>query len=161
MKEFNISSENHQVVSQSASNYLNEIMDSGSNAIMTIAAEDNYVGKWGMAKLWLSCVASCSKFMADNGATMPLVMKNGAPTGTRPFNADDGHYLFTVKCMGQDEHGNRLSWARKDHGGMKAANQGQRLHAMRQLHEWATERGIQLYNPRDSQYQELLSRENN
>lgn len=162
MKEFSFTNENHSVVSESANDYLNEILDAGGTANMTIASANDYIGKWGVVKLWWSWVTTCAEFMNENGARMPLFMdKNGNPTGTRPFDKNDGYYLFTVKYLGQDERGNRLSWARKDHDGMISANQGQRLHAMRQLHEWASERGITLYNPRNSQYLELLNRENN
>lgn len=160
MKEFSFTDENHAKVSESANEYLNEILDAGGSANMTISSASDYVGKWGMVKLWRSWVATCSKFMNVNGATMPLFMdKDGNPVGKRPFNSDDGHELFTIKMLGQHE-GFRLSWARKDHDGMISANQGQRLHAMNQLHEWATERGITLYNPRDSHYQELVNRQN-
>ena len=128
MKEFSMTNDNHEVVSESFSVAVWEILDSSGTAIITIAAADNYVGKWGMARLWRSWVASCSKFMNDNGATMPLFYdKDGNAHGSRPFNANDGHELFTIKMLGQDEHGNRLSWAKQDHDGMKAANEGQRL----------------------------------
>ena len=34
----------------------------------------------------------------------------------------------------------------------------ERIHAMQQMEEWATERSIQLMNPRDSKYQQLVDK---
>ena len=34
----------------------------------------------------------------------------------------------------------------------------ERIHAMQQMEEWATKRGIQLMNPRDSEYRQLVDK---
>ena len=160
MAEFKSNAANFQETGNSIFDEIENIIAEGGTAVTTVVNEKVSTGKWGMSKLWRSWVGSCSKFMAANGATMPLVVdKNGVIMGKRLFNADDGHELFTIKMLGQDNQGKRLSWAKKSHGGMIAADQGQRLHAMTQLHEWATERGIRLYNPRDSEYLELIDRQ--
>lgn len=117
------------------------------------------VGKWGMARLWRSWMSSIAEYMANNGAVMPLVMgKDGSYKKTRPFNAEDAHELFTYHCLGEDENGNRLSWSKSGHDGMRPATKGERLHAMRQVEQWALERGIKLFNPQDSEYNQLTGR---
>ena len=99
--------------------------------------------------------------MAANGATMPLcISANGQNYGSRPFNADDAHELFTARWLGVDADGNRLSWSKQGREGMRAATKGERFLAMQQHEDWATERGIILLNPRDSEYRQLEREQN-
>lgn len=42
---------------------------------------------------------------------------------------------------------------------MRVATKGERLHAMRLMEAWATERGIVLLNPRDSEYRQLIEQQ--
>lgn len=118
------------------------------------------VGKWGMARLWRSWVAKASEFMAKRGATVNVGL-NGKAIQERPFNAADGHELFTLYCLGCDVDGMRLSWAKKAHDGMKVATRGQRFDALRKLEIWCVEKGIVLFKPADSEYCELEREQNN
>ena len=119
------------------------------------------IGKWGMAKLWRAWIGEVSKFMAANGVTMPLMINSeGKPYGTRPFNSQDCHELMTTRFLGLDGNGKRLSWAKNNHDDMVTADKSQRYHAMQRMDEWATERGIKLYRPQDSEYMEWEGREN-
>ena len=114
------------------------------------------VGKWGMSRLWRQWMNTTAIFMASNGCTMPHYQtKDGDMVGTRPFNENDAHELFTSRWMGLDNQGNRLSWAKKDSDGKKAALKGERFQAMRKHDEWAIEKGIVLMQPRGSEYEQL------
>lgn len=118
-------------------------------------------GKWGMTKLWRAWMGSTGKWMAGNGATMPLCLrKDGSHYGKREFTPDDAHELFTAQWLGMDADGNRLSWSRKGRDGMRAATKGERYIAMLKHQDWASERGIMLFKPRDSEFSEL-ERESN
>lgn len=139
-------------------NSISKELDSEPNII--IETKSHKTGKWGMAKLWRSWVAKASEYMANNGAVMPIFLdKNGRYKKTRPFNASDGHELFTMNLLGCDKDGVRLSWAKSSHDGMRAATQGERFHALRMLEEWCTNRGIILFKPRDSEYSKLIEQE--
>lgn len=43
--------------------------------------------------------------------------------------------------------------------GMRVATKGERLHAMRRMEAWATERVIVLLNPRGSEYRQLIEQQ--
>ena len=117
-------------------------------------------GKWGMARLWRAWMSTTAKFMAQNGVTMPLMINSeGVSYSNRPFNADDAHELFTRQHLGVDESGIRLSWAKT--GNQRKATKGERFHALRNHEIWASDRGIILFKPRTSEYQELTDKENN
>lgn len=91
---------------------------------------------------------------------MPLAVRaSGELYGQRPFNADDAHELFTMQLLGCDADGTRLSWAKSPHDGMRVATKGERIHAMQRMEAWATERGIVLLNPRDSEYRQLIEQQ--
>jgi len=110
-----------------------------------------------MARLWRSWMESTARFMAANGVTMPLMIgRNGEPFGTRPFSAQDAHELFTYQHLGCDGSGMRLSWSKAGHDGMRPANKGERFDALRRHEAWASERGIRLFSPRDSEYMDLI-----
>lgn len=151
MKDFIATNHNLQdVISQ----LQEELVD---NPTLLITTQDATTGKWGLSRLWRMWVATVSDWAASSGVTMPYcISADGTFVGSRPFNADDGHELFTANFMGADEEGNRLSWARsKSTGGGRVATKGERFHALRQLEQYATERGIALVKPRDSEYTKL------
>lgn len=115
-------------------------------------------GRWGMARLWRSWMGVTSEFMAGNGAIMPLwVNKDGTYTKTRAFNAEDAHELFTIKHLGTDHNGKRLSWKKAPENGEVIADQGQRFHALQQHQIWMVERGIKHINPREGEFASLCA----
>jgi hypothetical protein len=129
--------------------------------LLVLSTQSGNTGKWGMARLWRAWMSSTAKFMAGNGCTMPLMLKtDGSHYGTRPFNKDDAHELFSQQYLGADADGVRLGWAKKDHDGMRAATKGERFSAMMKHQIWAGERGIILFNPRDSEYSQLEQEQN-
>lgn len=131
------------------------------NPILVVSIQPENTGKWGMAKLWRMWMDTTAEFMAKNGVTMPLMVNSeGVIYGTRPFNKDDAHELFTARWLGVDADGTRLSWARRGHSGMRAATKGERFNALRQHEDWATEKGLQLFNPRGSEYDQLTKEQN-
>ena len=92
---------------------------------------------------------------------MPLVIgSNGKNYGERQFSPDDAHELFTHQWLGCDADGMRLSWSKKGRDGMRPADKGQRFLAMLRHEEWALERGIMLFKPRDSELAELEREQN-
>jgi len=131
------------------------------NAVIIVTTQVAGTGKWGMARLWRAWMTSTAKVMAGNGVTMPLMISDkGQFYGKRMFNANDAHDLFTSQHLGVDAKGVRLSWAKKDHDGMRAATKGERFNAMFKHEIWATERGIILFKPRESEYQKLEKEQN-
>ena len=125
--------------------------------VAMVAIKSGNTGKWGMARLWRSWMEATAKFMAANGVTMPLMISaDGRQFGSRPFSAQDAHELFTHQHLGCDSDGTRLSWSKAGHDGMRPATRGERFDALRRHEAWATERGIRLFNPRDSEYRELM-----
>lgn len=131
------------------------------NPVIVVTTQSGDTGKWGMARLWRAWMASTAKFMAGNGCTMPLMIKpNGSHYGKRPFNKNDAHDLFTSQHLGVNADGVRLSWAKKDHDGMRAATKGERFNALFKHEIWATERGITLFKPRGSEYEKIEQEQN-
>ena len=127
--------------------------------VAMVSVSSGTTGKWGLSRLWYAWMNSVAKWMASQGVTMPLAVKaSGEVYGKRPFNADDAHQLFTMQLLGCDANGVRLSWAKSPHDGMRVATKGERIHAMQRMEAWATERGIQLMNPRDSEYRQLVDK---
>lgn len=121
-----------------------------------VSINERSIGKWSLSRLWRAWMSDISKWMADNGATMPLVVAaNGRFAGSRQFNADDCHEMFTVMTLGTDKDGHRLSWSKAGRDGSRPASKGERLLAMQRVEAWASERGIKLMNPRDSEYHNL------
>ncbi|BAQ84250.1 hypothetical protein [uncultured Mediterranean phage uvMED] len=114
-------------------------------------------GKWSMTRLWRSWMKSTSDYMAFRGAIMPLfVDEDGNNKGTRPFNSDDAHELFTVKynCQINNE---RKSWKKS---GDNILSKSERYHCLTQHEIWMVERGIHYLNPKDSEFQKLKESEN-
>ena len=129
--------------------------------VLLVSTQSPVVGKWGMAKLWRAWMATTAQFMAANGVTMPLMVSvDGADYGTRPFGPEDAHQLFTCQWLGVDQDGTRLSWAKAGHDDMRAATKGERFMAMMKHENWAVERGINIFKPRDSEYQQLQDEQN-
>lgn len=145
---------------------LNQVFDQAKtelekSPLMYMSLVDGNSGKWGMARLWRAWMASTAKFMTANGCIMPLMIKkDGSHYGTRDFNADDAHELFTQKWLYVDVNGERLSWSKSGRDGMRPATKGERFHAMLQHEIWATDRGIILFKPRDSEYAKLEEEQN-
>ncbi len=133
----------------------NEIAQS-QVALVTI--QPGNTGKWSMSRLWRAWMATTAQWMASNGATMPLgPLESTRQDGSRHFNQDDAHELFTALHGYTDKDGERLSWSRAGRDGMRPATKGERV-AMLMRHEaWCSERGIMLINPRDSEYKKLLN----
>lgn len=131
------------------------------NHVALVSVSSGATGKWGCARLWRAWMNSVAKWMSSaQGVTMPLAVRaSGELYGRRPFNADDAHELFSMQLLGCDADGNRLSWAKSSHDGMRVATKGERLHAMRRMEAWATERGVILFNPRDSEYRQLIEQQ--
>ena len=128
---------------------------------LIVKTQDANTGKWGMARLWRSWMATTARFMAASGVTMPLMLsEDGRQWGQRDFNADDSHELFTSKWLGVGEDGNRLSWSKSGNGGKRAATKGERYNALRQHEQWCIERGITILIPRDSEYEQLTQEQN-
>ena len=127
-----------------------------SNVVLVDIKPGN-TGRWGMAKLWRSWMDATAKFMAGRGVTMPLMINaDGQQYGQRPFAPEDAHELFTSQWLGLDADGTRLSWSKAGRDGMRPATRGERFDALRRHEAWATEKGIQLFNPRDSEYRQLM-----
>jgi len=126
------------------------------NPAIVVKISSAYEGKWGMARLWRSWMATTAQFMAQNGVTQPLYIdSNGKAHGSRPFNKDDAHELFTMRWLGTDEKGNRLSWAKTSKDGRRKADKGERYHALVQHEDWCLNKGVALLKPRDSEYEKI------
>lgn len=150
MKDFQLSAHNIDLLFELLGKELE------SAPIIVVSSQDAGTGKWGMARLWRAWMSNTAKWMVKNGATMPLaVKKNGELFGKRPFNSDDAHEMFTSMWLLLNADGSRLSWAKKSHDGMRAATKGERFICMVKHEQWATERGIMLFKPRNSEYSDL------
>ena len=152
MKEYPLSKDNLE-------RFLQDIQfELSSTPNLIVSTQDANTGKWGMARLWRAWMSSTAKFMAANGCTMPLMLKeDGKAYGSRPFNKDDAHELFTSQWMGVDAQGIRLSWAKQEHSGMRAATKSERFFAMLKHEQWAIEKGITLLKPRGSEFDKFVS----
>lgn len=148
------------VNNQTFQDYIKELLkEIDEHGTVMCSSQPANTGKWGMAKLWRAWMATTADFMASNGVTMPLMIgSNGEIYSKRPFNANDAHELFTRQHMGVDENGVRLSWAKS--GDQRKATKGERFNALRLHEEWASTKGISLFNPRDSEYQKLIDKQN-
>ena len=128
---------------------------------LLVSTQDPHTGKWGMARLWRAWMSTTARWMAAQGATMPLaITSDGTNYGTRPFGPEDAHQLFTCQWLGVDMDGERLSWSKSGHDDMRAATKGERFIALQRHENWAVERGINLFRPRDSEYQKLHDEQN-
>ncbi len=152
----------YQLTKHSREDFHNKIEEElKKNPVLIVSIQSAGTGKWGMARLWRAWMTSTAKFMAGNGVTMPLMISaKGEWYGKRMFNKNDAHDLFTCQHLGVDADGVRLSWAKRDHDGMRAATKGERFNAMFKHEMWAGERGITLFKPRDSEYEKLEQEQN-
>lgn len=133
--------------------------ESSDKSLRFKLTESSGNGKWGMARLWRSWMDITAEHMAANGAVMPLMIdKHGNPYGTRKFNAQDAHELFTSQWLGLNEKGERLSWKKSE--GDNVADKGQRYIAMMKHQNWCIEKGINLPVPRNSEYRDLENEQN-
>lgn len=129
--------------------------------VLIVTSQSAGTGKWGMSRLWYAWMSTTAEFMADRNVTMPLMYSSTrAPYGNRRFNAADAHELFTRQHMGVDKDGVRLSWSKKGHSGMRQATKGERWNAMFKHEMWAADKGIALFQPRDSEYRKLGEEQN-
>jgi hypothetical protein len=147
----------YQITRANLQDVFNSLQDElKDNQVLLIETRSAEPTKWGMSRLWRAWMASTAKWMADNGARMPLVLKaDGGQYGSRLFSPEDAHHLFSCQWLGVDTDGIRLSWAKAPHDGMRLATKGEKLLAMQKHEAWASERGIILFHPRDSEYQKL------
>lgn len=130
------------------------------NPVIVVNVQSGDVGKWGMARLWRSWMATTAEFMAARGSKMPLMTKpDGSWFGERPFNAEDAHELFTHQWLGVDENNKRLSWSKKGTEDMRPATKSERFYALNRHEVWAMEKGLILFKPRDSEYEEMQRQE--
>ncbi|PHR55960.1 MAG: hypothetical protein COA43_14675 [Robiginitomaculum sp.] len=148
------------VTNNTIQDYFEELIkEIDEHGVVICSSQPADTGKWGMAKLWRMWMSATAKFMAKNGVTMPLMINaDGVTYSSRPFNAEDAHELFTRQHLGVDESGTRLSWAKS--GAQRKATKGERFNALRKHEEWSSERGIILFKPRKSEYQELTDKQN-
>tara|TARA_R110002073_G_scaffold614_4_gene4913 strand:+ start:5009 stop:5473 length:465 start_codon:yes stop_codon:yes gene_type:complete len=153
MKDFQVSNHNLELFIEEIQKELSE------EKLLIINSQPAGTGKWGMARLWRAWMATTAKFMAGNGAKMPLMIKqDGSWYGSRPFDANDAHELFTRQWLGVDQDGARLSWAKS--GDQRKATKGERFNALRKHEHWCIEKGITLFKPRDSEYEKLEQEQN-
>lgn len=125
-------------------------------AIMRCELKNESTGTVPMLRTWRGWMGETAKFMAAAGCFMWMyVDKNGVGHGKRPFNANDAHDLFTSRWLGLDEQGRRYSWAMSKDPELTVAPKFLRLHAMNLHLQYATERGIKLTIPRNSEFQRL------
>lgn len=153
MKDYQVSSHNLQ-------GFMDELQQEISeHKLIIISSQPAGTGKWGMARLWRGWMATTAKFMAGSGVKMPLMInKDGEQYGSRPFNSEDAHELFTRQHLGVDENGVRLSWAKS--GDQRKATRGERFNALRKHEEWASNKGITLFKPRNSEYEQIENEQN-
>jgi hypothetical protein len=153
MKDYQVSVHNLQ-------EFIDEIQkELQEGKLVIVNSQPAGTGKWGMARLWRSWMATTAKFMAGNGVNMPLMIKqDGSWYGSRPFSPDDAHELFTRSHLGVDKDGIRLSWAKS--GSQRKATKGERFNALRKHEIWCSDRGIILFKPRDSEYEKLEQEQN-
>lgn len=156
MKEFFVHNQDEFL---QVSGYTCDHFESGGGPLRYKITESSGNGKWGMARLWRKWMAITAQYMANNGSKMPLMVRDdGTWYGSRPFDENDAHELFTRQWLGVDVEGNRLSWKKKE--GANVADKGQRFIAMMKHQNWCIEKGIDLPLPRDSEYNELQEQQN-
>lgn len=125
--------------------FLTKLWDNGIELPIKIKVTQARKTSWPMKKTWRMWMSETATFMANNGATMPLVIRaDGTTHGSRPFNSDDAHELWIRHWMGVDADGERYKTASGDKGEM--------VSMMDQHCAWAVERGLTLTIPAHSEY---------
>lgn len=117
------------------------------------------VGRWSLARLWRVWMSKTTEWFATKGYGLTVTNPSGKHGNIIPFNSENIHEQFTKKWLGTGKDGMRLSWAKKNHGGMRVATQEERYHALRCHEEWCLGKGIDLTNPRNSEYRKLQAKE--
>jgi len=118
--------------------------------------ESDFHGTWPMARLWRKWMQETADFMTASGVKMSeYIDSKGKAHGERPFNPNDAHELFAKRWLGVDEKGRRYSWALKSNPDRPKAPKSKRLYAMDKHQAWATERGLSLTNPENSEFRKL------
>ena len=147
----------YQITKETAAKTLQEAISGlESGKLYDVSINERNIGKWSLSRLWRAWMSDIAKWMSANGATMPLVIgANGEFSGSRAFNADDAHELFSVMTLGTDKDGNRLSWSKSGRDGCRPASKGERVLAMQRVEAWASERAIKLMNPADSELRKI------
>lgn len=147
----------YQITKETAAKTLQEAISGlESGKLYDVSINERNIGKWSLSRLWRAWMSDIAKWMSANGATMPLVIgANGEHSGSRAFNADDAHELFSVMTLGTDKDGNRLSWSKSGRDGCRPASKGERVLAMQRVEAWSSERGIKLLNPADSELRKI------
>lgn len=103
---------------------------------------------WPMKKTWRMWMSETAKWMAERGATMPLLVNaQGVAYKSRPFDANDAHELFVRQYLGVNEDGERYKTATDD--------KAQMLHMMNLHIQWTAERGLSLTIPKEGEYMKL------
>ena len=128
---------------------------------LVVKAPNTETGSIPMLRTWRGWMNETATFMAWRGCKMPLYIDStGTPQGSRIFNADDAHEMFTRLWLGVDEKGNRYSWAmRSKDPEVVVAPKSRRLFAMDKHLEWSIEKGITLTIPRHGEYADLKRKE--
>lgn len=147
----------YQITKETAAKTLQEAISGlESVKLYDVSINERNIGKWSLSRLWRAWMSDIAKWMSANGATMPLVIgANGEFSGSRAFNADDAHELFSIMTLGTDKDGNRLSWSKSGRDGCRPASKGERVLAMQRVEAWASERAIKLLNPADSELRKI------
>ncbi|EOD9553068.1 hypothetical protein ACJ7RV_002184 [Vibrio parahaemolyticus] len=127
-------------------------------------------GTLPMLKLWRMWMADIAKFQIRRGATMPILAPQTMPDGSiewktigsRPYNENDAHEVYTHLLLGCDERGIRYSWAvhTDNFEGRKVAPIERKLFAMQKFHQFCIEHSIPIRIPERSEYQELQDKQN-
>lgn len=147
----------YQVTKGNLNEYFNAVQEElKTHPLLIATTQSGNTGKWGMAQLWRVWMAATADMMASRGITMPLMIDAcGFVFKTRPFNSYDAHELFTTQWLMSDDKGERLSWSKKGRDGMRAATKEERYYALNRHEIWALDKGLTLFRPRDSEYDQL------
>lgn len=125
--------------------------------VMRCDVKNESTGSVPMLRTWRKWMAETALHMAHFGCTMPLYIDSkGIPRGSRPFNADDAHELFTMKWLGCDDQGRRYSWGMSKSDDVTQAPFSKRLYAMDKHAQYCAERGIKITIPRRGEYADAM-----
>ena len=113
-------------------------------------------GSQSILNTWLQWMGETAAFMSARGVKMDVINVDGTVMGTRAFNKDDAHDLFSGKYLGKDEKGRRKTWKRCSPDSDEVqASKGDRVWCMNSHLVWATERGVKLTIPTNSEFNKL------
>lgn len=125
--------------------FLTKLWDDGIELPIKIKVTQARKTSWPMKKTWRMWMTETADWMANNGATMPLVIRaDGTVFGKRRFNPQDAHELWVSTWMGIDADGERYKTASGDKGEM--------VNMMEKHCAWAVERGLKLTIPAHGEY---------